>query len=36
MLNNHNLLNSGSLATICFALVAGFSTVFAAVGPAIA
>jgi hypothetical protein len=36
MLNHRNVLNSGSLVAIVFALVAGFSNVLAAVGPAIA
>jgi hypothetical protein len=35
MLNNDHILNSGRLATVVFALVAGFTSVFAAVGPAV-
>jgi hypothetical protein len=36
MLSNNNSAKSGQLSAIFFALVAGFSAVAAAVGPAIA
>jgi len=36
MTNNHDVANSGRFATIFFAVVASFSAIAVAVGPAIA